>query len=152
MTTIRDATLDDLRAIIEMLADDQLGKARESVAEGPLGAGYLAAFEAIDRDQNNRLIVIEDEGAIIGCCQITFLPGLSHQGATRGQIEGVRIAASHRNRGFGQQLIREAIYACRAHGCRFVQLTSNAVRTDARRFYERLGFEASHIGMKLDLG
>ncbi|CAH1655105.1 N-acetylglutamate synthase-like GNAT family acetyltransferase [Hyphomicrobiales bacterium] len=152
MTSIRDATIDDLRTIIQMLADDQLGKAREILPDAVVPAGYLAAFTAITQDPNNRLIVMEDEGQIVGCCQLTFIPGLSYRGSTRGQIEGVRIAESHRNKGLGRELITYAIGACRAKGCRFVQLTSNSVRTDARRFYERLGFVASHVGMKLDLG
>ena len=151
MTSIREATTDDLRTIIQLLADDQLGKTRELLPEDVIPAGYLAAFETITRDPNNRLIVMEDEGRVVGCCQLTFIPGLSYRGSTRGQIEGVRVAASHRNKGLGRELIAYAINACRAKGCRFVQLTSNTARTDARRFYERLGFVASHVGMKLDL-
>ncbi|MBS7695817.1 MULTISPECIES: GNAT family N-acetyltransferase [unclassified Chelatococcus] len=152
MTSIRDATSDDLRTIIGLLAEDQLGRTREILPEDVLPASYLAAFAAITCDPNNRLIVMEDGGRVVGCCQLTFIPGLSYQGSTRGQIEGVRIAESHRNKGLGRELITYAINASRAHGCRFVQLTSNAVRTDARRFYERLGFVGSHVGMKLDLG
>lgn len=148
---VREATRADVPAIVRLLADDVLGAARETPAES-LPTRYWTAFEAIERDPNNRLIVVEEAGAVVGCLQLTFIPGLSFGGGTQAQIESVRIAASHRGRGYGDRAIRWAVGEARAHGCRLVQLSTNKVRKDAIRFYERLGFVASHEGMKLDLG
>ncbi len=134
-----------------MLADDALGAARED-ARLPLTRGYADAFAAIAADPNQLLVVAEADGEVVGTLQITFIPGLSYQGAWRGQIEGVRIAAARRGQGLGQRLIRWAVEECRARGCRIVQLSTNMSRTDAQRFYERLGFSRSHYGYKLDLG
>ena len=147
---IRDATPADLPAIIAMLADDALGSVRED-ASLPLDPAYLAAFEAIDSDPNQQLVVAELESAIVGTLQLSFLPGLSYKGAWRGQIEAVRIARRQRGRGLGAQVIGWAVDRCRARGCHLVQLTSNSVRLDAHRFYERLGFSKSHAGFKLTL-
>ena len=147
---IRPATRDDLGAIIRLLADDPLGRLRESPGE-TVSASYLTAFEAISRDPNQLLVVAEDNGEIIGTLQLTYIPGLSRGGAWRGQIEAVRIASGRRGAGLGEVMIGWAIEKCRAAGCRMVQLTTDKQRTDAHRFYDRLGFSASHLGYKLAL-
>lgn len=147
---IRRATLDDVPAIVALLADDVLGRARE-VSATPLDPRYAGAFAAIDTDPNQLLMVMERNGTVVGCCQITVIPGLSNIGRWLGQIEGVRIAASERGKGLGEILIRWAIDECRRRGCGAVQLTTDKRRTGAHRFYERLGFVASHEGMKLAL-
>ena len=134
-----------------LLADDVLGSGREDPGP-PLNPRYAEAFAAIARDQNQLLAVAEAGGAVVGCLQLTFIPGLSLQGMWRGQIESVRIAASRRGGGLGRQMLEWAIAECRARGCGLVQLTMNKSRTDALRFYESLGFVASHEGFKLTLG
>ena len=146
----RDAIEADLSAIVALLADDPLGAAREAPAT-ELPAAYAEAFAAIAADPNNRLIVADDEGAVVGCLQLTFIPGLTYTGGWRAQIEGVRIARSQRGRGLGRAMFDWAIEEARTRGCRLVQLTTNKARPDALRFYESLGFTASHEGMKLDL-
>lgn len=148
---IRRATAEDLPAIVALLADDALGAKREDPSI-PLDPRYLAAFEAIDRDPDQLLVVVDRAGTVTGCMQLTFLPGLSRRGAWRGQIEGVRVAASERGGGVGAMMMDWAIRRCRERGCDMVQLTTDKSRTDAHRFYERLGFHASHEGMKLALG
>ncbi len=152
MTTLRfrRAETADLPAIIDMLADDALGKAREVVSDPPHQA-YLSAFAAIEADPNQLLAVVEREGAIIGCLQISFIPGLSRRGLWRGQIESVRIASSARGESLGRSMMEWAIEVCRQRGCGLVQLTSDKQRPDAIRFYESLGFRASHEGLKLSL-
>lgn len=149
VVTIRPAAEEDLPAIVAMLADDMLGATRDA-AEGDL-TPYLAAFRAISADANNEMYVLEVAGEIAGCFQLTFIPGLSSGGAWRGQIESVRVASTARGAGHGTTMMRWAIQVCRGHGCKTVQLTTNKQRGDARRFYERLGFIASHEGMKLSL-
>jgi GNAT superfamily N-acetyltransferase len=146
----RAATVQDLPAIVALLVDDPLGKLREDFAS-PLHPGYLEAFAAIARDPNQLLAVAEQEGEVVGCLQITFIPGLSRRGMWRGQIEGVRVAAAQRGSGVGRAMLRWAIEQCRARGCGLVQLTTDKRRADAHRFYASLGFEASHEGMKLSL-
>ena len=148
--TFRRATEADLPAIVAMLADDGLGQGRED-ASLPLARGYLDAFAAIEADSNQMLAVAEADGAVVGTLQLTFLPGLSHKGAWRGQVESVRVASSRRGTGLGQAMLEWAVAACRARGCRMVQLTTDKTRADAHRFYERLGFKASHEGFKLVL-
>ncbi|AZO36192.1 GNAT family N-acetyltransferase [Mesorhizobium sp. M2A.F.Ca.ET.037.01.1.1] len=148
--SIRRAREADVAVIVAMLADDALGRARED-ATLPLAQPYLDAFAAIDGDPNQLLAVMTDGDEIIGTLQITFLAGLSQRGAWRGQIEAVRIASTRRGEGLGQRLLEWAIDKCRERGCRVMQLTTNKSRTDAHRFYERLGFKASHIGYKLEL-
>ncbi|HEX5779103.1 MAG TPA: GNAT family N-acetyltransferase [Xanthobacteraceae bacterium] len=148
--TLRDATRHDVIAIVAMLADDALGASREVTTE-PLPASYYAAFDALARDPNNRLLIAEINGEIVGTMQITFIHGLSRQGAKRALIEAVRVASLHRGKGIGEQIIREAIEMARREGCAMVQLTSDKSRKDAHRFYERLGFVTSHEGMKLTL-
>ena len=148
--SIRRAIEADVAAIVAMLADDALGRARED-ANLPLAQPYLDAFAAIEGDPNQLLAVMTDGDDVIGTLQITFLAGLSLRGAWRGQIEAVRVASGRRGEGLGQRLLEWAIDKCRERGCRIVQLTTNKSRTDAHRFYERLGFKASHIGYKLEL-
>jgi GNAT superfamily N-acetyltransferase len=144
----RPATAADIPAIVAMLADDMLGAAREG---DPADPAYLAAFYAIAADPNELLAVAEIDGRVAGTVQIGFLPGLSRKGAWRGQIEAVRVAALFRGRGLGEAMIRWALDQCRARGCAMVQLTTDKRRADAQRFYGRLGFVASHEGMKLEL-
>ena len=148
--TFRKATLDDLGAIVAMLADDELGRGRE-IVETPPADCYVQAFKAIDADPNQNLIVATENGAIVGTMQLTFLPGISRKGQWRGQIEAVRIASSHRGEGLGRRMMEWAIEQCRARGCGLVQLTSDKSRRDAHRFYDNLGFVASHEGYKLKL-
>ena len=148
--SIRRAIEADVAAIVAMLADDALGRARED-ASLPLAQPYLDAFAAIEGDPNQLLAVMTDGDDVIGTLQITFLAGLSLRGAWRGQIEAVRVASGRRGEGLGQRLLEWAIDKCRERGCRIVQLTTNKSRTNAHRFYERLGFKASHIGYKLEL-
>lgn len=147
----RPANKTDLPAIIALLAADQLGQARED-ASLPLATVYVDAFSAIDADQNQLLAVAVDaDETVIGTLQLTFIPGLARSGAWRGQIEAVRIAEAHRSSGLGQQMFEWAIGKCRVKGCKLVQLTTDKTRPDAHRFYERLGFVASHEGYKLKL-
>lgn len=147
---VREAREGDLPAIVAMLADDPLGRTRER-AETPLPGAYGEAFAAIQAQAGNCVLVAESQARILGCLQLMILPGLSHMGMTRAEIEGVRVASDQRGRGLGAVLLGAAIERARAAGCGLVQLTTNAAREDARRFYERLGFTASHVGMKLDL-
>ena len=147
---IRDARRDEVPLIVAMLADDALGKSRERL-ENPLPQAYFDAFDAIAADANARLLVAEIGGAVVGTAQLTFLAGLSRQGSWRALIEAVRVDGRRRGAGLGAQLIRGIIDLARDRGCRMVQLTTDKSRTDAHRFYERLGFHASHEGMKLAL-
>ena len=147
--TIRRARRDDVGAIVRMLADDPLGSARERI-EDPLPPGYHRAFEAVERDPNIELVVAEDEkGAVVGCLQLCILPGLSSQGASRALIEDVRVASHCRSRGIGEQLVQWAVAEARGRGCRLVELLTHQTRVDAQRFYKRLGFAPSHVGMTL---
>lgn len=148
--TFRRAVRADLATIVKLLADDTLGSGREELAD-ELPSSYVAAFEAIERDANHELIVADREGRVTGVLQLTFLPNLTYRGGWRAQIEGVRVAAEERGRGLGAALLRHAIARARERGCVLVQLTSDKRRTDAIRFYEGLGFEATHEGMKLPL-
>ena len=145
---IRPATTDDLSAIVDMLADDPLGAQRESPDDlNP----YLAALERLSADPNQHLVVATREDRVVGTLQLTIVPGLSRRGATRSIIEGVRIHADERGSGLGSRLIEWAIEESRRQNCQLVQLTSDNTRTDAHRFYERLGFTASHVGFKMAL-
>jgi ribosomal protein S18 acetylase RimI-like enzyme len=147
--TIRRARRDDVGVIVAMLADDPLGSARERL-EDPLPPSYFRAFEALDRDPNIQLVVAEnDEGAVVGCLQLCILPGLSSQGASLGMIEGVRVAAHCRSLGIGERLVRWAIAEARTRDCKLVELLTHRTRVDAQRFYARLGFQPSHVGMTL---
>lgn len=151
MLSFRRARRDDVPAIVEMLADDVLGAARERV-EDPLPSAYFDAFAAIDADPNQHLLVAEQDGAIVGCLQLSFLAGLSRRGAWRALIEGVRVMRQKRGQRIGERMIAQAIDLARQRGCQVAQLTTDKRRHDTHRFYERLGFVASHEGMKLDLG
>lgn len=145
---IRRTTAADLPAVVAMLADDPLGAQRESPDDlDP----YLAALERLDADPNQHVVVAVRDSRVVGTLQLTIVPGLSRRGATRSIIEGVRIHAAERGSGLGTQLIEWAIDESRRQGCRLVQLTSDKTRTDAHRFYERLGFSSSHTGFKLQL-
>ena len=147
----RDATRADLPVIVALLAEDTLGEKREDPSL-PLDPRYEDAFAAIERDPNQRLIVAERGGRVVGCLQLTFIPGIAFKGAWRGLIEAVRVSADLRGQGIGAELIVHAVDRSRAFGCRMVQLTSHKSRGDAHRFYERLGWERSHEGFKLHLG
>jgi len=147
--TIRRARRDDVGVIVAMLADDPLGGARERL-EDPLPQPYFKAFETVDRDPNIQLVVSEDgEGAVVGCLQLCILPGLSSQGASRGLLEDVRVAKQCRSRGIGEQMVQWAVAEARGRGCKLVELLTHNTRVDAQRFYERLGFARSHVGMTL---
>lgn len=146
----RLATEKDLDSIVAMLADDVLGSQRERY-EYPLPNSYIKAFEAITCDPNNELVVAYDGNKVIGVQQITFTPYLTHQGGWRATIEGVRTAASVRGKGVGTKLIKWAIQRAEERGCHLVQLTTDKKRPDALRFYEQLGFKATHEGLKLKL-
>ncbi|XVQ10666.1 N-acetyltransferase family protein [Spirillospora sp. CA-255316] len=148
--TFREATRADLPAIVRLLADDPLGQTRESPGE-VIPEAYFAAFDAIDKDPNNSVVVAEIDGAIAGTLQLTYIPSLTYTGGERAQIEGVRVAAEHRGRGVGQVLIGWAIDQARARGCRVVQLTTDRQRPDSIRFYQKIGFRPSHMGMKYHL-
>ncbi|MET7639301.1 GNAT family N-acetyltransferase [Streptomyces sp. NPDC005438] len=146
--SIRRATFDDIPDIVAMLADDPLGAQRESPDDLE---PYRAAFTELDRDPHQVLVVAERDGRVLGTLQLTLIPGLSRRGATRSLIEGVRVHADTRGEGLGERLIRWAVEESRRQGAVLVQLTSDATRVDAHRFYEKLGFEASHLGFKLPL-
>ncbi|WP_033343919.1 GNAT family N-acetyltransferase [Catenuloplanes japonicus] len=145
---MRRAVADDIPAIVELLADDGLGRGRESVADL---TPYRRAFEVVDLDPAQLLAVAEIDGVIVGTLQLTVIPGLSQRGRTRGLVEAVRIASARRGQGLGGELMRWVIAEARERGCSLVQLTSNATRGDAHRFYERLGFTPSHVGFKLEI-
>jgi GNAT superfamily N-acetyltransferase len=146
--TIRRATSQDVPRIVALLADDELGKLRESPDDlDP----YHTAFTDIDADPRQWLVVAEHGDQVIGTAQLTYLPGLSHKGGTRAQIEAVRVSGDARGSGLGSRLIEWCVDRAREHGCTMVQLTSDVTRLDAHRFYERLGFRATHIGFKLGL-
>ncbi|MEU5275970.1 GNAT family N-acetyltransferase [Streptomyces asoensis] len=145
---IRAAVPGDVPAIVAMLADDPLGAQRESPDDL---SPYLAALERLSADPNQRLVVAVREGRVVGTLQLTIVPGLSRRGSTRSIIEGVRVHADERGSGLGTRFIEWAIEESRRENCQLVQLTSDNARTDAHRFYERLGFVASHVGFKLQL-
>ncbi|MEK9701491.1 MAG: GNAT family N-acetyltransferase, partial [Deltaproteobacteria bacterium] len=141
----------DLPKIVFLLADDPLGATRERF-ENPLPVSYRKAFDLIDQDNNNELLVLENErDGVVGVLQITYIPYLTYQGSWRALIEGVRIDKSHRAGGLGSMLVLEAIERAKQKNCRLVQLTSDKARPEAIQFYEKLGFTASHEGLKLKL-
>jgi GNAT superfamily N-acetyltransferase len=144
----RTATRADLPAVIALLADDMLGKARDFTV---VDDTYERAFAAIDADPRSLLAIADDDGEVIGCMQITYIPGLGRHGAERAQFEAVRIRSDRRGNGLGRQFMAWAIDQARDRGCALVQLTTDKARTDAHRFYVALGFVASHEGMKLAL-
>ena len=146
---LRRATAADVGPIVALIADDQLGATRED--PGDLAA-YLRAFAVIDADPAQLLVVLDDGGTVVGTMQVSFIPGLSRGGGLRGQVEAVRVATSHRGQGLGEQMVRWAVAESGRRGCALVQLTTDKSRKDAHRFYERLGFTASHEGFKMALG
>ncbi len=148
---VRAATREDVPRIVQMLADDSIGSTRER-AEMPLAPEYWIAFEAISADPRQNVVVAELRGFVVGTLQLTFIPYLTHGGGERALVEGVRVDSAQRGAGIGRQLFEWVIERSRERGCRMVQLTTDKRRPDARRFYESLGFVASHEGMKLPLG
>jgi GNAT superfamily N-acetyltransferase len=147
---MRPATRGDVPRIVQLLADDPLGATREQCTD-PLPSAYWDAWAAIDADPNQRLVVADDDGTVVGVLQLTFIPGLTRLGSWRAQVEGVRIDRSRRGLRLGEQLLTWAIDEARRRGCQLIQLTTDKQRPDAHRFYERLGFAATHEGMKLRL-
>ena len=150
MTTdviFRSAAETDLPAIVALLADDMIGAGRENASSD----AYVTAFRDVTADPRNHLVVAEIDGEVAGTLQLTYIPGISRMGAERAQIEGVRVAAAHRSRSLGREMINWAVGQAKARGCGLVQLTSDKRRSDAIRFYESLGFESTHEGMKLPL-
>ncbi|GLV83454.1 GNAT family N-acetyltransferase [Streptomyces lavendulae] len=146
--TIRPATEADLPAIVAMLADDPLGATRESPEDL---TPYVAALKRLADDPHQHVVVAVRGERVVGTLQLTIVPGLSRKGATRSIVEGVRVHADERGSGLGTRFIEWAVERSRQENCQLVQLTSDVTRTDAHRFYERLGFTASHVGFKLQL-
>src|SRR5690625_4624585 len=144
----REATKDDVYEIVRLLADDALGSHRERF-EDPIPAEYYEAFHAIEKQNGNQIIVAVEDGEIIGCLQLTIIPGLARLGMKRAQIEGVRVDKDYRGKRIGEALLQEAIAIAKSAGCGLVQLTTDKDRIDAHRYYENLGFTSSHQGMKL---
>jgi len=149
---LRRARAGDVPAIVGLLAADQLGATRDGIADDADRQAYRRAFEAIDRDPAHVLVVADAGGRVVGTMQLSYLPGLARRGALRAQIEAVRVHEDYRGGGLGRAMVTWAIGEARQRGCALVQLTSDKSRADAHRFYERLGFTASHEGMKLILG
>jgi ribosomal protein S18 acetylase RimI-like enzyme len=148
---IRRALKDDLVAMVRLLADDELGATRELADGGAPAAAYRDAFVAIDADPRELLLVAETSGTVVAMLQLTFIRQLTHQGGERCQLESVRVRSALRGEGIGKQLVQHAVAIARVRGCRLVQLTTDKRRGDVRRFYESLGFQPSHEGLKLDL-
>jgi ribosomal protein S18 acetylase RimI-like enzyme len=146
--TIRRARLEDVGVIVAMLADDPLGSGRERI-ERPLPPSYFQAFEVIENDPNIQLVVAEQDGAVVGCLQLCILAGLSSQGASRALVEDVRVASHCRSRGIGEQMLQWAVAEARTKRCKLVELLTDNTRVNAQRFYKRLGFQPSHVGMTL---
>lgn len=147
---IRNAKHADIPLIVKLLSNDSLGQKRERY-QVPLPQQYYDAFTEIDNDKNNYLIVVEDQNKIIGTCQLTIITYLTYQGGKRGQIEGVRIDESYRGKGLGKIMIEWAINKARELNCHLVQLTMDKQRSETVEFYQKLGFIASHEGLKLHL-
>lgn len=148
--TVRLATENDVEKIVELLADDFLGGQRERY-ELPLPNSYMEAFKAIDNDPNNELVVACYKNEVVGVLQITYTPQMTYQGGWRATIEGVMTSSSVRGKGIGSTLMKWAIERAKDRGCHLAQLTTDKKRPDALRFYEKLGFQASHQGLKLHL-
>jgi GNAT superfamily N-acetyltransferase len=149
--TFRLAARSDVPAILELLADDEVSRARDGAISEAGDAAHWAAFDAIDADPRNELIVVEEDGVPVGTFQLTFTPSLSRGGSERMTIEAVRVRSDRRGSGVGRQMMAWALDRGRERGCRLAQLTTDKRRADAHRFYESLGFVASHDGMKLAL-
>jgi GNAT superfamily N-acetyltransferase len=148
--TFRHAVKEDISELVKLLADDHLGSKREDLST-PINQRYLSAFESIARDPNNELMVVENAGDLVGMLQLTFIPYLTHIGSSRCLIEGVRISKHYRGQGLGTDFINWSITRAKDRSCSMVQLTSDKQRPDALRFYESLGFKATHEGFKLKL-
>ncbi|MDH3601446.1 MAG: GNAT family N-acetyltransferase [Candidatus Tectomicrobia bacterium] len=148
--TFRQSIESDVPHLVAMLADDKLGAQREDTSQ-PLNQAYVDAFQSVDSDPNNELVVVESDNQIVGMLQLTFIPYLTHIGSWRCLIEGVRIHRDYRGQGLGTQFFEWAINRAKEKGCHLVQLTSDKQRLDALRFYEHLGFKATHEGFKLNL-
>lgn len=146
----RRARRADLPDIVRMLADDELGSTREK-CEDPLPESYYTAFQQIDTDPNQELIVAELDGKVVGTLHLMFLPSISYQGQLRAQVESVRVDRQYQNQGIGSDMMKWTIECAKQYGAHMMQLTSHKSRQDAHRFYERLGFQGSHLGMKLNL-
>ena len=146
----RLATRADLPSIVRMLADDELGSQRERV-ENPLPESYNSAFEQINSDLNHELIVGEVDGEVIGTLHLMFLPSVSFQGGLRAQVESVRVDKRFQSQGIGSEMMKWSMERAKQRGAHVVQLTTHKSRVDAHRFYERLGFKGSHLGMKMSL-
>ena len=146
----RRASRADLPDIVRMLADDELGSTREK-CEDPLPESYYTAFQQINADPNQQLIVAKLDGKVVGTLHLMFLPSISYQGQLRAQVESVRVDRQYQNRGIGSDMMKWTIERAKERGAHMVQLTSHKSRQDAHRFYERLGFKGSHLGMKLNL-
>jgi GNAT superfamily N-acetyltransferase len=148
--TLRDARRDEVPLIVAMLADDALGSTRDQVVD-PLPAAYYSAFDAIAASRDNRLLIADLDGEVVGSLQITFIPSLSKVGATKMLVEQVRVVGPRRGTGIGREIMAAVVALARTRRCKSVELASHRTRTDAHRFYARLGFVASHVGMKLAL-
>jgi GNAT superfamily N-acetyltransferase len=151
LAVLRRARAGDVPAIVALIGADQLGATRDGVRDNEDLAAYLAAFAAIDADPAHLLLVAESDRQVVGTMQLSFLPGMARRGALRAQVEAVRVAEAYRRAGLGQAMLSWAIGEARRRHCALVQLTTDKSRTDAHRFYQRLGFTASHEGMKLAL-
>jgi GNAT superfamily N-acetyltransferase len=147
---IRAAVREDLPTVVKFFAGDLVAGSRERLTD-PLAESYLRAFEAISADPNHHLLVVEQDGAVIGTFQLSFIPNMTYQSGWRAQIEGVFVSADRRNQGIGTAMMEWAVARSRERGCCLVQLTSSRERIQAHRFYEGLGFDFSHLGAKLDL-
>jgi GNAT superfamily N-acetyltransferase len=149
--TFRTATREDVPAIVALLDDDEVSRARDGVVPEDADARYWSAFDAIDADPRNELIVADRDGVVVGTCQLTFTPSLSRRGAERMTIEAVRVRSDIRGGGIGRAMMEWALDRARERGCGLAQLTTDKRRLDAHRFYASLGFTASHEGMRLPL-
>jgi GNAT superfamily N-acetyltransferase len=149
--TCRIATRSDVPVILELLADDEVSRTRDGAVSETADAAHWAAFEAIDADPRNELIVADDDGEVVGTFQLTFTPSLSRGGRERMTIEAVRVRSDRRGRGVGRWMMEWALDRGRERGCGIAQLTTDKRRSDAHRFYESIGFRATHEGMKMSL-
>jgi len=148
--TVRDADRADVPAIVALLADDGLGSGREAVG-GEIPDGYYTAFDAMAATPLVRMLLAEQDGEIVGCMQLNLIPHISMKGGTRAQLQSMRIRGDKRGSGLGEAFVRQAMEIARAAGCVLMELTTDNTRPDAHRFYKRLGFQATHIGMKIRL-
>ena len=146
--THRKATITDLRTIVALLIDDELGQTREVVGSD-VADSYVQAFGCIDDDPNHYLMLVERGGEAVGTCHLTLTPSLTFQGSLRMAIEAVRVKKELRGQGIGEWMMQQAVDYAKEHGASIIQLTTNKKRPDAKRFYEKLGFQATHEGMKI---